>query len=257
MRHALQFAFTALLFVMGTGARAQIVNPDDLVSGPPKPPPSRERPHRPAAGSLQWLWQYTQPTPGGNAVALRGDERFLTLVETEFKQPQSFWGKPVPLSAVIPRFLSRYGEVNTKDNRYLTVDGCVPSFCAAHGLLWMDLGTEARTRNAHTAPEPLLVFAAVNWTTEHHTTEEANADYDLWLFPSRFTAADALPFALRSAIADWDARLAGAHRGVPHILHAHLVEPDGQPYPLDPKLAGANTLPAQPDTVTPKPPDAE
>ncbi len=247
MRYVFYLALAASLLLSGRGASAQISNPDDLVTGPPKTPPRRDQPHTPAAGNLQWLWQYAQPTPNGNAVALRGDERFLTMIESEFKQPQAFWGKQVPISSVIPRFLSRYGEVNTKDNRYLTVDGCVPSFCAAHGMLWIDLGQ----------PQPLLVFAAVNWTTENHTTDEAAADYDLWLFTSRQLSADALPFALTSAISDWDARLAQAHRGVPHVLHALLIEPDGQPYPLNPALAGANTLQSQPDTATPKSPDSE
>ena len=247
MRFPLQLALATLLSAACSGASAQISDPNDMVTGPPKPPPTRQAARKPNAGNLQWLWAYAQPTPNGNAVALRGDERFLTLIETEFKQPQSFWGKPVPISAVIPRFLARYGEVNTKSNRYLTVDGCVPSFCAAHGMLWVDLGS----------PDPLLVFAAVNWTTENHTTDEAAADYNLWLFTSRQMSADAVPLSLTTSIADWDARLAGAHRGVPHILHAILVEPDGQPYALNPMLAGANTLPPQTDTVTPRTPDSE
>ena len=242
-----QLAAAALLLGGSLRAGAQISNPNDLVSGPPKAPPRRDRPGKPAPGNLQWLWQYTQPTPNGNAVALRDDDRFLGMIESEFRQPQAFWGQRIPISSVIPRFLDRYGEVNSKSNRYLTIDGCVPSFCAAHGLLWVDLGQ----------PDPLLVFAAVNWTTENHTTDEVNADYNLWLFTSRPLSADALPFALTSAISDWDARLAQAQRGVPHILHALLVEPDGQPYPLNPALAGANSLPPQPDTVTPKSPESE
>ncbi len=109
-------------------------------------------------------------------------------------------------------------------------------------MLWIDLG----------ARDPLLVFAAVDWTTQTHTTDEANADYNLWLFTNRQVSADALPLSLTQAISDWDARLASAHRGVPHIAHALLVEPDGQPYPLNPLLVGANTLPPQPDTASPK-----
>ena len=228
--------------------RAQISNPNDLVAGPPKPPSTTRAPHAVAGtGNLQWLWQYAKPVPNGNAVALHNDERFTTLLDSSFKQPQAFWGKQVPLSDVIPRFLARFGEINAKANRYLTVDGCVPSFCAAHGMLWADLGS----------PHPLLVFAAVNWTTEGHTTDEANADYNLWLFPSRQLSADALPLALTESISDWDARLAQAHRGVPHIAHAILVNPDGQPFPLKPALAGANTLPAQPDTITLNTPENE
>ncbi len=247
MRITLQLVIAALLLAATTKLWAQISNPNDLVTGPPKPPPTRRHPHAPATGNLQWLWQYAQPTPNGNAVALRGDERFSALLDTDFKQQQAMWGKQVPLATVIPRFLSRYGEVNAKNNRYLMVDGCVPSFCAAHGMLWADLG----------ASDPLLVFVAVNWTTEGHTTDEANADYNLWFFPSRQLSADALPLALTESISDWDARLAQAHRGVPHIVHAILVEPDGQPFPLNPALVGANTLPPQPDTVTPKSPDSE
>ncbi len=252
MRPRIQLAITLLLLGSccgagsSCGAGAQISNPDNMVSGPPKPPPLRRgNAKEVSAGRMQWLWQYAQPVPNGNAVALRGDERFPALLAASFPQPQAFWGKNVPLSTVIPRFLDRYGEVNTKGNRFLTVDGCVPSFCAAHGMLWIDMGM----------PDPLMIFAAVDWTTESHTTEEASADYNLWLCSNRQISADALPLALTNAIADWDARLASAHRGVPHIRHALLVEPSGQPFPLDPKLVGANTLPPQPDTLTPQPAD--
>ncbi len=249
MRNFLQLAtISFLLSTASTLAEAQISDPNKLVVRPPHPhTQAPARPRNAQNGNLQWLWQYTQPKPNGNAVALWNDDRFPALLTTEFKQPQAFWGKQVPLADVIPRFLTRYGAVNEKDNRYLTVDGCVPSFCAAHGMLWIDLGQ----------PDPLFVFAAVNWTTEAHTTDEANADYNLWLFTSRQLFADALPFALTSAVSDWDARLAQAHRGVPHIVNAILVEPDGKPFPLNPKMAGANTLPPQVDTVTPKTPESE
>ncbi len=247
MRSQAQLATVFSLLCAGACASAQIANPSDMVSGPPKPPPVRQRSRGPSSGSLQWLWQYAQPKPNGNAVALRADQRFAALLDVSFKQPQAFWGKDVPLSTVIPRFLARYGQVNSKDNRFLAVDGCVPSFCAAHGMLWVDLGSV----------DPLMVFAAVNWTTEAHATDEANADYNLWLFTNRQISADALPLSLTEAIADWDARLASAHRGVPHIVHALLVEPSGQPFPLNPTLVGANTLPPQPDSVTPKPSDDE
>ena len=247
VRHLAPLAVTVALCGAAGRSGAQISNPNDMVSGPPKPPPARGHAHDRSLGHLQWLWQYAQPVPNGNAVTLRNDERFATLLEASFKQPQAFWGRNVPLSAAIPRFLERYGAVNAKDNRYLMIDGCVPSFCAAHGMLWIDLGTQ----------DPLLVFAAVDWTTEGHTTDQRGADYNLWVFTNRQMSADALPLALTQAIADWDARLASAHRGVPHIAHALLVEPDGQPFPLNPSLVGANTLPPQPDTITPKPSDHE
>ena len=242
MKNLAQLAVGLALVGGPSSGWAQIANPNDMVTGPPKPPPVRQRAKGPSSASLQWLWKYTAPQPNGNAVALRGDERFPTLLGASFKQSQVMAGRHVPLSEVIPRFLARYGEVNAKSNRYMTVDGCVPSFCAAHGMLWVDLG----------AADPLMMFVAVDWTTEGHTTDEPSADYNLWLYPNREVSADALPLAFTEAVADWDARLASAHRGVPHVAHAVLVEPSGQAVPLSPTLVGANTLLPQLDTVTPK-----
>jgi hypothetical protein len=238
MRRTLQLAAIALLATAAASTRAQITNPDKLTA--PPPPNPLQRPIHPV-DALQWLWPFAQPEPIGRATDLRLDARFQLLLADNFHRPQAMWGNNnEPLDLIIPLFLSRYGAVTAEDNRYLTIDGCVPSFCAAHGLLWIDLGT----------PHPLIVFAAVNWTTEGHTTEEAAADYNLWLYPNRALSADALPFALTSSLAHWDARLAAAHRLVPHIAHAVLVEPNGAPYALTPELAGANTLPPQPDTTS-------
>ncbi|HEX4156296.1 MAG TPA: hypothetical protein VHY48_11840 [Acidobacteriaceae bacterium] len=236
MRPILQFAAIALLATAATYTRAQITPPDQMI---PQPPPNPARGPVHPIDDLQWLWPFAQPQPLGRATELRLDARFQLLLHESFNRPQSFWGTAnEPLDLIIPLFLSGHGAVTAEDNRYLAIDGCVPSFCAAHGLLWIDLGTR----------HPLIVFAAVNWTTEGHTTEQAAADYNLWLYPNRDLSPDALPFALSSAIAHWDARLAAAHRLVPHIAHALLVEPNGSPYALTPSLVGANTLPPQPDT---------
>ena len=244
MRHKIQVAAALLLLTAAAGVGAQIASPN-IVATPPKPP-VRQRPSNDSdAGNLQWLWQYTRPTPNGNADALRFDERFGTLLDRSFKQPQTMWGKDAPIAAVVPRFLGQYGNVTVEEDRYFTADGCVPSFCPAHGLLWIDLG------NRH----PLIVFAAVNWTAEGHTTEEKTAEYNLWLFPNRDLSADAIPLALARSLAHWDARLTAAHRLVPHIAHAILVQPNGQPSALEPALVGANTLPPQPDTASAKDPD--
>lgn len=241
MRHALQLAAFTLLLTAATATRAQITNPATLVAPPPHNP--ARKPIAPT-DSYQWLWAFTKPEPIGRASDLRLDSRFHALLSSNFHQPQAMWGNTdpahtQPLDAVIPLFLSRYGAVTTQDNRYLSIDGCVPIFCAAHGLLWIDLGT----------PHPLIVFAAVNWSTESHTTDESTASYDLWLFSNHILSAAELPLPLTEAIAHWDARLAAAHRLVPHIQHATLVEPGGAPYALNPALAGANTIAPQPDTT--------
>ena len=240
MRTVFHLAATLLLIGAAT-ARAQITNPNNLVAQPPHNPALQ----RPApADNLQWLWQYARPVPIGRASDLRLDARFPLFLQSNFKQPQSMWGPPnshEPLATIIPLFLDKYGAVTADDNRYITVDGCVPSFCAASGLLWIDLGR----------PHPLAVFAAVNWNPDAHTVNEPAADYNLWLFANHPLDADALPLALTQAIAHWNIRLAAAHRLVPHIAHALLVEPDGSPFAINPELAGANVIAPQPDTITP------
>ena len=240
MRTVFHLAATLLLIGAAT-ARAQITNPNNLVAQPPHNPALQ----RPApADNLQWLWQYARPVPIGRASDLRLDARFPLFLQSNFKQPQSMWGPPnshEPLATIIPLFLDKYGAVTSDDNRYIAIDGCVPSFCAASGLLWIDLGR----------PHPLAVFAAVNWVPDAHTPGQPAADYNLWLFANHPLDADTLPLALTQAIAHWNLRLAAAHRLVPHIAHALLVEPDGSPFALNPELAGANVIAPQPDTITP------
>jgi hypothetical protein len=241
MRTALHLA-AGLLLLGATITRAQITNPDNLIAPTPRNP--AQHAIKPT-DNLQWLWQYTKPAPIGEAASLRLDARFQAFLQDAFHQPQSMWGPPnanEPLATIIPLFLTQYGTVTATDNRYITIDGCVPSFCAASGLLWIDLGV----------PHPLAVFAAVNWDPNAHTTDQPAADYNLWLFTNRQLDADALPLALTQAIAHWDIRLASAHRLVPHITHALIVEPDGSPFALNPELAGANTIAPQPDTTTPE-----
>jgi hypothetical protein len=109
-------------------------------------------------------------------------------------------------------------------------------------LLFIDLGT----------PQPLMVFVGVNWVADAHSTDEAAADYTLWIFPNRNLDPNAFPVALSDSISHWSIRLAAAHRLVPHVAHALLVEPDGSPFALDPQLAGANAVAPQPDTTTPQ-----
>lgn len=240
MRTPLQLALLGLL--LGTAAAgAQVFNPNSLLSPPPRNPARHFTPKR--GDDLQWLWTFTRPRPVGDAAALRFDARFQAFLEDNFKQPQSMWGPPnthEPLAALIPLFLSRYGTVTSAGNRYLTVDGCVPGFCAAAGLLWIDLG---RT-------PPLAVFAAVNWNPDAHTVAEPDADYNLYLFPNHILDADGLPLPLTEAVSHWQIRLAAEHRIVPHIAHALLVEPTGEPHPLDPAMTGANIIAPQPAAPT-------
>ncbi len=248
MMRSILHAAAVLLVLPAARIPAQITSPDRLIAPPPGNPAEHQgvHPSPDSAGALQWLWQYTRPEPLGEAAGLRLDARFQALLQNAFHQPQSMWGPPgsqEPLATILPLFLTQYGQVRSTDNRYITIDGCVPNFCAASGLLWIDLGL----------PHPLLVFAAINWDPSAHTTRQPQANYNLWLFASRPLSPDAVPFALTQAIAHWNIRLAAAHRMVPHIQHALLVEPSGDHLPLNPEQIGANVIAPQPGTATPQP----
>jgi len=176
----------SFLLITAPLTRAQVSDPNKLIAPPPRNPALH---HTAPADNLQYLWQFTHPAPIGEAANLRVDARFQSFLRDAFPQPQSMWGPPnsqEPLATIIPLFLTQYGAVASTDNRYITIDGCVPSFCAASGLLWIDLGR----------PHPLAVFAAVNWDPQAHTTDQPDADYNLFLFANHPLDADALPLAL-------------------------------------------------------------
>ena len=245
MRTCLQLA--AALLLSATSGGAQVSNPNNLIA-PPPPPPNHQSPQ--VKDDLQWLWPFTRPTPNGRAYDLRLDARFQSTLTRELKQPQAMWGsdpahRPT-LATIIPLFLTQYGAVNSKDGRYVIVDGCVPSFCPSAGLLWIDLGQpQSRTT-------PLMVFAATSWIAENRPANQLGATYELWLFSNHDLNPDAMPAALTESISDWNIRLAAAHRLVPHVTKALLIEPDGSPHNLNPEAIGANTIAPQIDTVTPQ-----
>lgn len=217
MRNLLQLA---AIFTIATAAatHAQITNPDKLVARPPRNPALRAQP---PAEDLQWLWQYTRPS---NKPSLLDDPRFTTLLSDNLKAPQAMWGTGIPLSEAAYTFLGGEGTVASTDNRHLTVTGCVADHCPQRGQLWIDIGD----RN------PLLVFLALRWNERTRTSDEPDAPFTLWLFPSRELDAHLLPQALKAALSTF----AGSHCPAPTITNVILVDPSGIPHVLGVLEAG-------------------
>jgi hypothetical protein len=190
---------------------------------------------------LQWLWQYATPAPAGNENGLTNDPRFLSFLKQHLTAPQTFWGDPGkgrpydPLAETALNFLSTPGKVIADDNRYLTIDGCVPHFCPDRGLLFIDLG----------ALHPLVAFAAIDWIKENKTPDQSEAEYTLWLFANRVLNPDRIPSALVRSIARWTAEPLADSKTIEHITNAILVDPDGQPHQVAPAAVGANTITRQ------------
>jgi hypothetical protein len=200
---------------MSGAACAQISNPDNLVAPLPRNPARRVAPWETAV-DVQWMWHYAQP--GEDEMALLRDERFVTLLRESFHAPQSFWRDgAVPLAeAAREHFGVTQSGVLTEGNRYISVSGCVAHSCPDQGLLWVD-----------TLPKhELLIFAATDWTTQGKGMADPDADFNLWIFPSRRLDSGSLPEAFVRAALQWE--------HAQHIHTAVLVDPDGTPHTLNP-----------------------
>ena len=194
------------------------------------------------AEDLNWMWAYASALPGSDENRLALDTRFKPFLKRYLTAPQSFWGEGRPLDEAASAFLTGPpGRVINDDNRYLTADACVQSFCPDRGMLWVDFGL----------PRPLIVFAAIDWISDNKTVDQAGATYTMWVFSNRALALDHLPPALRRSVARWTTQPALAGEVLENITRVFVVDPDGTPHPASPATLGAhNTLPAETSSET-------
>lgn len=180
---------------------------------------------------LEWMWQYSPPPADGRERELFQDAHFRPFLERYFTAPQSFWGPQADktrksLPDTVEDFLAIPAQVIADDNRYITITGAVRRRPTSRGLIFADLNN----------PHPLVVFAAIDWTRDGKTTEEADAPYTLWLFvnqpPGPPTAAQSLPPALERSLARWIAKPLAGSGIVEKITSAILVDPDGTPHQI-------------------------
>lgn len=221
MRRLLQLAAVLLTLLMGAAAtNAQIFKHKE------KKPRS----------NVEWLWQYGPPPAEGRENALVLDPRFRPFLAQYLTAPQTFWGSPKagykPLAETALDFLSVPDKVIADDNRYLSITGCVFRFCPSRGLLWVDLGL----------PQPLVVFAAIDWVKDSKVPSEPGAEYTLWVFANQPIDPARIPAALTRSVARWTARPAVGSTVIQKIANAILVDPDGRPHPIPPASIGANTI---------------
>lgn len=125
----------------------------------------------------------------GRENALNLDPRFATLLKDSFHQHQWFWyerSRLVPTADLIQTFIGVPGNVILDDNRYVTVNGCVPHDCGDAGMVWIDTASEPAT----------LVFAAAVHISGGPETH-------LWLFVSKHLNIGQMPPAFMSSLKRW------------------------------------------------------
>ncbi len=221
------------LFSSCAATRAQLLGEPPL--------PAKVQKHKKQNADLEWMWQYSPPPADGRENELIQDPHFRPFLEQYFKAPQSFWGPqatdpkaPVhkSLADTIYDFLAIPGRVIADDNRYLTVTGAVFHFRASRGLIFADLNSS----------QPLVLFAAIDWIRDARTTDQADAEYTLWLFPNRplfekplsgsGDSASNLPQPVVRSLLRWMAQPLPGSGIVQRITAAILVDPDGTPHQI-------------------------
>lgn len=195
---------------------------------------------KPQSEDLTWLAPFATPEPGGRADELIHDPHFKPFLRDHLIAPQRFWNENQSLADTVYEYLSTPGEVLLADNRFLIVSGSVPDFNPDRGLLFVDLG----------AVQPFIAFAAIDWTQESKTTDDAGASYSLWVFANRAldaasdTDATRIPPALKHSLASWIATPLDITGKPQHITDAFLVDPDGTPHRVTPASLGITVTPA-------------
>jgi hypothetical protein len=234
MRRFLQFAL-ALSLLTGV-ASAQVLGPGAAAPTPEKPQ-KKEKKRRPEG--VEWMWQYSPPPADGRQNELLRDDRFQPLLEEYLTAPQAFWGPEgaarKSLADTAYDFLSVPGQVIADQDRYLSITGCVFHFCSDRGLLWVDLN----------AKYPLILFAAIAWSSEGKPAADPGAAYTLWVFPDQPLTAtkeapNRLPPAFLASIARWTGKPVPGQTHLQNITAAVLVDPDGTPHKLTPAELGVS-----------------
>ena len=74
------------------------------------------------------------------------------------------------------------------------------------------------------APRPMLIFAAIDWTTEDRTPDDPDANYTLWVFADQTLSpgreeANRIPTAFLSSIERWTAQPAAGFEALTEDHH--------------------------------------
>jgi hypothetical protein len=188
----------------------------------------------------EWMWQYSPPPADGRENDLIQDPSFVPFLQSYLTAPQAFWGPQQgprkSLADTAFDFLAVPGQVIADSERYITVTGCVYHFCSNRGLLWVDLN----------AKDPLVIFAAIDWTTENKTPDDPAATYTIWIFPDQTLSVKSddknrVPPAFLKSIARWTAAPVPGQKHLQNITTAVLVDPDGTPHQLPPDALGVTS----------------
>jgi hypothetical protein len=176
----------------------------------------------------------------GDENRLVNDPRFELLLKASFPQKQWIWferGKLLSLPDMVQFFLGVPGDALLDENRYVTLDGCVPHDCDDRGMLWMDTGNE----------RALLIFAGTGMVRSNDGSSQTH----LWIYTSEKLNWQHMPTSFLASLHRWLATIgADTYRGTSGYRYTFtlvtVVGPNGIMEDIGPDVFGLGQQKQQP-----------
>jgi hypothetical protein len=193
------------------------------------------QPARPAANSalakvpvdLGWLHEFVGPYAGKD---IKWDPRFQALMTASLRQRQSIWrdhGKLIPLPDLVQVFIGIPGSVQIDEDRFYTIDGCMPHVCTQKGMVWIDSAS---------ATQPAVIFVAMSQVSI--AVGEHGVPIHLWLFSSTALNWQKLPPNFLMHLYQWWAATQSYSKDMfdDELALVTIVQPYGETIDMTPAL---------------------
>ena len=179
-------------------------------------------------------WARALASPDKKNADNKWNPQFRALMQSSFHQRQTFWrdhGKFSSLPELVMDFLGVPEGVTLDQDRFVTLDGCVPHACSARGMVWIDTRGNGK---------PLVIFVAPQDVSTAET--DKRAFQHLWLFSSDELNWQKMPPQFEASLSRWYGSYQETWAKYYRIdaLMLTLVEPSGLMNDLPPGLLGLN-----------------
>ncbi len=177
-------------------------------------------------------WARAFASPDKKDADNKWDPQFQALMQSSFHQRQTFWrdhGRFSTVPELVTEFLGVPEGVKLDQNRFVTMDGCVPRACSARGIVWID------TRGSG---KPLVIFVVPQDVSTTETNK--NVLQHLWLFSSNELNWQKMPPQFKTSLLQWYElyQATWVKYYSMDVRMVTLVEPSGLTYDLSPGLFG-------------------
>jgi len=193
------------------------------------------KPASPDAGSavvsgpadLGWLHEFVGPYTGKD---VKWDQHFQALITASLHQRQSFWhdhGKLISLPDLVQVFIGIPGSVVADEDRFYTIDGCIPHDCMDKGMVWIDSASNVK---------PAVIFVAMS--SVNTAQSERGAPIHLWIFSSTTFNWQKLPPNFLLHVNQWWAATQNYSKAYfdDELALVTIVQPTGETVDMTPAL---------------------